>query len=141
LTSTDFLLWDSVDVQTFRLPFGSQPDSLVFDPDYWVLKQIVSPPVNVEVKPDLPTEFVLGQNYPNPFNPSTNIKYEIPAVARVTIKVYDVLGSEVATLVDGMHQPGRYEVVWDARNVTSGVYLYRLQSGTFVATKKMVLLH
>ena len=141
LTSTDFLLWDSVDVQTFRLPFGSQPDSLVFDPDYWVLKQIVSPPVNVEVNPDLPTEFVLGQNYPNPFNPSTNIKYEIPAVARVTIKVYDVLGSEVATLVDGMHQPGRYEVVWDARNVTSGVYLYRLQSGTFVATKKMVLLH
>lgn len=92
----------------------------------------------------VPREFVLGQNYPNPFNPSTKIRYEIPAESHVTIKIYNVLGQEVKTLVHALKSSGQYEVTWDGKNetgkpVASGVYLYRLQSTKFVQTRKMLL--
>jgi photosystem II stability/assembly factor-like uncharacterized protein len=95
----------------------------------------------------LPTEFVLEQNYPNPFNPTTKIKYEIPASpnpseggALVQLKVYDILGREVATLVNKEQKPRVYEVDFSATYFSSGIYLYRLQSGDFNAVKKMILL-
>jgi hypothetical protein len=96
----------------------------------------------------VPEKFALEQNYPNPFNPSTTIRFQIPAevgaqrsqVGLVTLKVYDVLGREVATLVNEEMKPGSYEVTWDATEFASGVYLYRLQAGSFVETKKLVLL-
>ena len=99
----------------------------------------------VEVDLGGPTEFSLSQNYPNPFNPSTKIKFEIPAQARndnmlVTLKIYDVLGNEVATLVNGEKPAGTYEVDFNASQLTSGVYFYKLQAGAFVQTKKMILL-
>ena len=94
--------------------------------------------------------FILSQNYPNPFNPSTKIKYEIPGQARndnilVTLKVYDVLGNEVATLVNEEKPAGEYEVEFsshsdEGQNLSSGVYFYQLQSGDFVQTKKMILM-
>jgi hypothetical protein len=87
-----------------------------------------------------PAQFLLLQNYPNPFNPNTNIKYQIPGANHVTLKVYDVLGREVATLVKEVKQPGTYTAQWDASGVASGVYLYRLQAGSFVETKKLLLL-
>ena len=92
-----------------------------------------------------PQKFILSQNYPNPFNPSTTIKYSIPNVethghASVQLKVYDVLGREVATLVNEQQSPGNYEVQFDASDLTSGIYFYQLRSGSFIESRKMILL-
>ncbi len=103
--------------------------------------------VELEVN-TLPTEFALEQNYPNPFNPTTTIKYAIPTVktgapslqTNVLLKVYDVLGNEVATLVNEQQSAGNYEVKFNASNLTSGIYLYRIQSGSFIQTKKLMLI-
>jgi len=84
--------------------------------------------------------YTLFQNYPNPFNPSTTIKYQIPKLSFITIKVYDVLGSKVATLVNEEKPIGRYEITWYANNLPNGIYFYRLQSGNFVSVKKMILM-
>jgi hypothetical protein len=86
------------------------------------------------------TEYALEQNYPNPFNPTTTIKYQIPTSGNVTIKVYDILGNEVARLVDGYMETGKYEVDFDASSLVSGVYIYRLYVNDYVNVKKMVLL-
>jgi hypothetical protein len=87
-----------------------------------------------------PTRFSLHQNYPNPFNPVTAIRYEVPVTGRVSLKIYDILGREVTTLVDGVKTAGRYTVEWNAANLPSGVYLYRMQAGSFTATRKVVLI-
>lgn len=88
----------------------------------------------------LPAEWQLYQNYPNPFNPSTNIKYTIAKSGIVKLKVFDVTGREVKTLVDEVKNPGSYEVNFNAANLTSGVYFYRLASAGIVLTKKMILI-
>jgi hypothetical protein len=96
----------------------------------------------------LPTEFQLQQNYPNPFNPSTTISYALPNAGHVTLRIFNTLGQEIATLVDEQKQPGAYEAVWNAEGVPNGVYFYRMQAhqtvggqaGSFVETKKLVLL-
>ena len=87
----------------------------------------------------LPTVFAIGQNYPNPFNPSTLIKYDIPATAHVTIRIYDVLGRVVTDLVNETQTPGFYRVKWNASGFASGVYYYRISAGDFTAVKKMML--
>ena len=84
--------------------------------------------------------YSLSQNYPNPFNPSTTIIYQLPAQIHVTLKVFDVLGREIATLVNSVEQPGYKSVNFNANNFASGVYYYRLQAGNFIETKKLVLL-
>ena len=86
-----------------------------------------------------PTAFALEQNYPNPFNPTTTVRFRVPTSAFVSLKVYDVLGREVATLVDGMQQAGSHEVRFHAENFSSGVYLCRMNAGEFTATTKLVL--
>jgi len=87
-----------------------------------------------------PKEFKLEQNYPNPFNPTTTIQYQLPQDARVTLKVYDILGSEVTTLVNEEQEAGYKEVQFNGNGIASGMYVYRLQAGDFVSTKKMMLL-
>ena len=87
-----------------------------------------------------PKEFVLEQNYPNPFNPRTVINYQVPVEGLISIKVYDVLGNEIKTLVDEQKSPGIYSVELDATQLTSGIYFYKLSSGTFNSTRKMILL-
>jgi hypothetical protein len=89
---------------------------------------------------EMPSEYRIGTNYPNPFNPTTKIKYQIPELSFVTLKVFDVLGSEVATLVNEEKLIGNYEIEFDAQELTSGIYFYELQAGSFVETKKMVLM-
>ena len=84
--------------------------------------------------------FQLKQNYPNPFNPSTTIKYSIPQESHVSLRIYDVLGREIVTLVNREQKAGYYEVDWNAVNNSSGVYFYKIQAGDFVDTKKMILL-
>ncbi|MEN8192033.1 MAG: kelch repeat-containing protein [Bacteroidota bacterium] len=95
-----------------------------------------------------PDKFHLYQNYPNPFNPSTVISYKLPSsvkgekskVKNITLKVYDILGREVATLVNEQQNPGFYEVTWNASNNSSGIYFYKLEAGSFIETKNMVLI-
>ena len=93
-----------------------------------------------EVTSYLPTKFNLEQNYPNPFNPSTVISYQLPVGIRVTLKVFDIIGNEVATLVNTEKPAGNYQVQWDSREFPSGVYFYTLSTGNFFSTKKMILL-
>jgi len=87
----------------------------------------------------MPSEFSLEQNYPNPFNPTTSFEFQVSSFEFVSLKVLDVLGREVATLVQGNRQPARYRVRWSASGLPSGVYFYRLSAGSFVDTKKMVV--
>jgi hypothetical protein len=90
--------------------------------------------------PSVPGTFALNQNYPNPFNPSTVISFQIPSASRVTLKVYDLLGREISTLIDGVQTPGSHAVTFNAAKYASGVYFYRLQAGSFTAVKKLVLI-
>lgn len=97
-------------------------------------------PTDVETKDQLPTEFALFQNYPNPFNPTTNIKFDLPKESNVTLKVYNILGEEVATLVNKVMPAGHQVVTFDASRLASGMYIYRIQAGNFVQVKKMLLM-
>ena len=89
---------------------------------------------------DIPINNEMSQNYPNPFNPKTEVRFEVSVSGSVSLKVFDVLGREVATLVDEEKQPGVYNVSWDATSVPSGVYFYRFQAANFTEVKKMLLL-
>ena len=98
-----------------------------------------------EVTNTTPDGFWLHQNYPNPFNPATTIRFDVPKASHVTVKIYDILGHEVKTLVNRQYQPGTHAVVWDGRDssdrsVVSGTYLVRIQAGEFVGVRKMVLM-
>jgi hypothetical protein len=89
---------------------------------------------------EIPTKFMLYQNYPNPFNSSTTISYDLPERSRVKLSIYNLLGQEVATLVNDEQEPGRYNVKFDASDLPSGVYFYRLEAGKFIEQKKMILI-
>lgn len=131
----------------------STPHSYAFtDPvpllgkSFYRLKQIdrngefaYSPIVSIE-NTVVPAEFTLSQNFPNPFNPTTTINYDIPADCRVAIKVYDLLGAEVATLVDEYKTAGRHQRVFDASNLAAGTYVYTISAGAFTQSKRLVLL-
>jgi PKD repeat protein len=93
-----------------------------------------------EIEQGIPTEFGLTQNYPNPFNPVTAIKFLVPNTTHVSIKVYDLIGKEVAVLVDGIREPGVYEINFDSKNLASGIYFYKMTAGEFTSVKKMNLL-
>lgn len=99
----------------------------------------------VQFNTQVPLRFELNQNYPNPFNPKTKIEYKIPRIARVTLKIYNILGQEIKTIVDNELQPGSYQIIWDGTNnynvhVSSGIYIYQIRAGNFVQTKKMIFL-
>ena len=96
--------------------------------------------VNVTPTPETPKSYNLSQNHPNPFNPTTKINYSIPTSGMVTLKVYDILGKEVATLVNEVKAPGSYIVEFNGSNLSSGTYFYRLESEDFVAVKKMMFI-
>ena len=94
----------------------------------------------MELGNGIPNEFALMQNYPNPFNPSTKIRYSLPEVSFASITIYDMLGNEVATLINDEQAAGSYEVDFNATGLSSGMYFYKLQAGSFIETKKMLLL-
>ncbi|MGB6032521.1 MAG: T9SS type A sorting domain-containing protein, partial [Bacteroidota bacterium] len=93
-----------------------------------------------EAATELPASYSLSQNYPNPFNPSTMIEFALPHAATVMLKVYNLLGAEVATLASGDHPAGTFKILWGASDIPSGVYFYRLSAGKFVQTRKMILM-
>jgi len=92
------------------------------------------------IKEVIPNEYILLQNYPNPFNPSTTIRYSIPKESFVTIKVYDIIGREITTIVNERKPAGNYSFNFNASNFSSGVYFYRMQAGGFTETKKFILI-
>lgn len=117
------------------------------DPDYatlfvnaveWAAQYTTS--VNFDDAISLPSDYQLEQNYPNPFNPATTIGFSLPRSSHVTLKVFDLLGAEVSTLMDQELTAGRHEVHWDANSVKSGVYFYQLRAGEFVETKRLLLM-
>nr|MBP9121179.1 T9SS type A sorting domain-containing protein [Ignavibacterium sp.] len=85
-------------------------------------------------------EFNISQNYPNPFNPSTKITYNIPQRSNVSLRIYDVLGKEIATLVNEQKEAGTYNIQFDASKLSSGVYIYSIQAGDFLESRKMILM-
>lgn len=106
----------------------------------WLANYIENNPLGVkQTASKLPSDFQLEQNYPNPFNPTTVIRYQLPEVSHATLKVYDVLGREVVTLMDGKQNAGYYNVTFNASKFSSGVYIYRLQSENVSISKKLVL--
>ncbi len=108
---------------------------------YPVLKWMLETPTNSEETFDkTPNSYSISQNYPNPFNPSTNIKFELPIASNVMIVVYDLLGREVATLIDDKMQAGYHQVTFDASLLASGMYIYRITAGNYTSTKKMLLI-
>lgn len=119
-------------------PFSQSSGARAANPLVWRKFFISSATaVNDAVQPE---KFELSQNYPNPFNPSTVIKYSVPASGKVTLKVYDVLGKEVASLVNDVKNAGSYEVNFDASKLSSGMYIYSINAGNYSASKKMMLI-
>jgi len=121
--------------------FGNYPNNEMYVDNFWFGDTFVS----VETEGTNPSVFSLEQNYPNPFNPTTSLQYAIGSRQFVTLKVYDVLGNEVATLVNEEKPAGEYEVEFNShsdagQNLSSGVYFYKLKAGNFIETKKMILL-
>jgi len=142
-------VWNDQQIQQYTFSFNRQVVSIDFDPDEWILRRSFF--VTDISEDDITNPVIaltLNQNYPNPFNPLTKINYSVSHTSNVVIKVYDVLGNEIETLVNEEKQRGSYEIIWDAEGLPSGIYFYRLQaidtessSGqVFVETKKMLLL-
>ncbi|MCX6151803.1 MAG: M1 family metallopeptidase [Ignavibacteriales bacterium] len=144
-------LFNDLQNQTFELQIAGMPNSLSFDPNNWIMK---NSNVITETEPgSIPTIFELKQNFPNPFNPTTLIRYSIPSggvqsAFSVQLKIFDILGNEIATLVNEIKPSGNYEIEFNPDNygLTSGVYLYQLkalptgrQAGSFISVKKMML--
>ncbi|MEW6060297.1 MAG: 5'-nucleotidase C-terminal domain-containing protein [Bacteroidota bacterium] len=124
---------DSTEFQTL-VAYVMQRDTI-----YPQRRNSVVSPVKEEKNPAPPTEFRLEQNYPNPFNPATTIRFAVPVTGLVTLKVYNVLGQEIATLISGELSAGQKEIVWNAKDVASGIYFYKLEVDGFTATRKMIL--
>ena len=114
--------------------------NLEHEDDGMMLNIKIDNPTSLDDDKSTPEAFELYQNYPNPFNPSTSISYKIPSTGYVTLKVYDAIGNEVAKIVDEIKSAGKHTVTFNASNLSSGIYYYKLQSGNYTETKKMLLI-
>lgn len=142
---------DGITFDTMTFSYGTEylfvdiNDNQIFP--IWTGEFIFGNPTDIIpiATPILPETFQLSQNYPNPFNPETNISFDIPFKSMVSIKIYNILGREITTLVENKLSAGKYSVTWDGadsngRKVSSGIYLYRIDAGNFTETRKMILL-
>jgi hypothetical protein len=154
----DFTNTDSIQIQITNTNYFEDTE-LIYDIDmfyrvfyYSGVQSEYSDTISVSVEwlnnqndLSLPIQFKLHQNYPNPFNPKTKINYDIPYHNNVSIIISDIKGSEIKSLVNQRHTPGKYNVIWDGTNnngdkVAAGIYLYKIQSGNFTSTEKMIFL-
>jgi len=131
---TTVTVFNNAPTQSFTIQCPSEPTSVVLDPDGWILK-LTFLASNIP-----PTELALDQNYPNPFNSGTKIKYSLPKLEQVSLRIYDMLGRRIVLLVDTKQMPGFYEVEWSPGGLASGVYICRLVAGDSRIQKKMILL-
>jgi hypothetical protein len=141
--ATDTLVTINNDVnnEVFNFLFSKEPTTLVFDPQANIILKVANTTlVSVEDGEQLPLEFKLEQNYPNPFNPSTTIRFTLPEKEFVTLKIYDVMGDEVAVLLNEEKETGSHSIEFDASRLASGTYFYKLQAGNNIETRKMILL-
>jgi aminopeptidase N len=141
-TDTTLHVKNDTNPQLVSFAFSKRPTNVVFDPNNnIVLKEATTlQATGVRTGELAALQFELEQNYPNPFNPMTHFQFTIADARFVSLIVFDILGKEVTTLLKTTMNPGRYTVQWDAGNLPSGVYLYRLQAGQFAETKKLVLM-
>jgi hypothetical protein len=122
-------------------------DAIAFDSDGYIYAgspiggayRSTQPITDIRNEAEIPQGFVLNQNYPNPFNPSTSLEFRVATFGFVTLKIYDLLGREISTLVSEELQPGSYKKSWDAGSVASGVYYCRLQTGNETQMRKLLL--
>jgi endo-1,4-beta-xylanase len=135
-------MWDYLEGQTWQTTcYLVRADGTARPALLWLAQYVKANPTAVEkIASGIPSSYQLEQNFPNPFNPATTIRYSISQTSKVTLKVFDLLGKEIQTLVNTAQMPGQYQVTFDARNLTSGVYFYRLTAGSSVETKKLVLM-
>jgi hypothetical protein len=119
---------------------NGRSDQGIWDIERYLLAYGILNPVYIEDDKQLHKNFTLNQNYPNPFNPRTTISFDLPKTSEVTLKIFNILGEEVTTLVSDRLSAGSYSYDWDASNLASGVYLYRLQAGDYVEIRKMVVM-
>ncbi|MFT5516936.1 MAG: hypothetical protein ACI80V_003075 [Rhodothermales bacterium] len=121
-----------VEPETGDVTFGTS--------DGWLLTASQPAGVSVSGTLEIPEDYALGQNYPNPFNPITTIPYSVPVSGPVELAIFDLLGREIAQLHVGIVDAGRHAALWDASEVPSGVYLYRMRAGSFTSVRRLVLL-
>jgi hypothetical protein len=131
---TTLTIFNDLQKQSFMITCNEKPSAVLLDPDGWILKYSFS-----DADRHL-SEYILEQNYPNPFNATTNIIYRLRRQGQVTLKVFDVLGREIATLVDVKQSPGTYKFPWTPPAQASGIYFYRLHAGSVRLQKKMIFL-
>lgn len=151
LADTDLWICDISDLPNVysvtRYPTPGWTDEIYVDGEYIFLADRTSVMILRFIQTDIddddytiPTYFSLGQNYPNPFNAQTTISYEIPVSSNARIEIFDILGRKLETIVNKYHRPGAYSIIWNAVDLTSGVYLYKIQSGDYSETRKCLLL-
>ena len=141
-TSSDSVVFDTVSVQGSSLKLTNNVGTGVAYAPYWQ-RFVYREAAGITVSGGgntLPADYALEQNYPNPFNPTTVIPFSLPRAGEYTLTIYNVLGQVVEQFTDVAEAPGNYEIQWDAAGQASGVYFYRLQAGSFVETRKMMLL-
>ena len=125
--------FEAVDISLWMERPGFDPNSGAVPPD-----PATSLPPSIET--DVPSDYTLGQNYPNPYNPATSIAYQIPRSGFVTLRIFDVVGRELVSLINMQQPPGHYTVAFDASGLTGGIYFYRIEVNGYLSTKKMVLI-
>jgi hypothetical protein len=127
-----------------KVRFRAYSDPGVTSQGWWIddirLNNYCIATIGVNGNSEIPLKFALEQNYPNPFNPSTNIKFELPKQEFVTIKIFDVMGREVASLVNETKEAGYHSIVFNGADLSSGLYIYKIEAGDFTDTKKMILI-
>lgn len=118
--------------------YSTSDTAVVMNTGFWYQLSVIIL-TGLDDKIVIPERFDLRQNYPNPFNPSTTIEFALPKAVKVQLRIYDVLGRVVGTLVNEQLQPGKYEIKFEARDLPTGMYFYRFQADNFVETRKMLL--
>jgi len=138
-SDTLITVWNDQVSTIYNFPLAAEVNSVQIDPDEWILREVEQITNVMETSENFFT-FNLGANYPNPFNPSTTISFSIPARASTSLVVYDILGNEITTLINEEREGGNYTISFDASDLTSGIYFYRLTSGGISQSKKMLLI-
>ncbi len=130
------------DTCIIQIAIGNSSQGSIHVGSYFILDDLAfaETATGIDLQSNAPSDFKLDQNYPNPFNPVTSIMYTIPEESFVKLKIYNMLGNEVASLVNEEKPAGDYRIKFDASNLPSGVYIYRIQAGNFSATKKLMLI-
>jgi hypothetical protein len=133
-------VWNDQRLQTYQFRTDKKPGSIVLDPDNWVLQLNERITDIADEDNSLPQSYQLEQNYPNPFNATTTIEFSLPDAENVSFDIYNIQGKHVARLLSEPMLAGEHKVVWDAGNISSGIYYYQIKAGNFNTVKKCLLL-